>query len=189
MSIRRFLGMGMLVAAVFTLAVPAKAQDAPKVEASVGYNYLHLDIDTDDGDPEDLANFPLGWYADVAGNLTSTLGVVGQITGNYKTIDFGGGFDADAKIHTFMGGVRLGGGASNVRPFGQVLFGAAHAKTSSDDFDFEDSSTDPALQLGAGVNVKGGALGVRLGADYIRVFSDGEGSNLFRVAVGIVFGN
>jgi hypothetical protein len=190
MSIRRWLGVGVLTAGVLLVALPVKAQEAPKVEVSVGYNFLHLDIDPDEGDPEDLANFPVGWYADLAGNLTSTLGIVGQITGNYKSLDLGFGIDADTRIHTFMGGVRAGGGASNVRPFGQVLFGVAHAKFSTDDLvgDFEESSTDPALQLGAGVNVMSGSVGVRLGADYIRVFADDEGSNVFRFAVGIAFG-
>jgi hypothetical protein len=157
MSIRRVLGASALCAGILAVAVPARAQG---VEISAGYNYLHIDVE--ENEPEDLANFPLGWYADVAGNITSMFGVVGQITGNYKSIDAGGGIDVDTKIHTFMGGVRAGGGVSNVRPFGQVLFGVANAK-----FDggpgFEESSSDPALQLGAGANV-------------------------FRLAVGIVFG-
>jgi hypothetical protein len=134
------------------VAAPANAQ-APRAEVSVGYNYLH--IDTTDEDSDELANLPMGWYADVTGYLTSMFGVVGQITGNFKAIDSGEGFDVDTKIHTFMGGVRAGGGASNVRPFGQVLFGAANAKFSF--LDFDESSTDAALQLGAGVNVMSGA--------------------------------
>jgi outer membrane protein with beta-barrel domain len=181
MSIWRLLVVCALCVGILAFAVPARAQG---LEVSAGYNYLHIDTDDEE---EDLANLPLGWYADVAANVTSMFGVVGQITGNYKTIDVGGGFDVDTKIHTFMGGVRAGGGTSNVRPFGQVLFGVANAKFSGAGFD--DSSTDGALQLGAGVNVMSGAVGVRLGGDYIRVFSEDEGTNVFRLAVGIVFGS
>jgi hypothetical protein len=185
MSISRVLLVGACCALMLTIALPAAAQDAPRIEVSGGYNYLHIDIEEDE-DPEDLANFPVGWYADVAGNITPMFGVVGQVTGNYKSIDVGGGFDVDAKIHTFMAGVRAGGGAASIRPFGQVLFGAANAKFS--DGGFDESSTDAALQLGAGVNVMSGAVGVRLGGDYLRVFSEDEGTNVFRFAVGVVFG-
>jgi Outer membrane protein beta-barrel domain len=181
MSIRRWVVVSALCVAVFMVAAPAKAQG---VEASVGYNYLY--IDTEPGDPDDLQNLPAGWYADVAANLTSMFGVVGQVTGNYKSIDFGSGDEADLKIHTFMGGVRIGGSALSIRPFVQVLFGGANAKFTGD---FDDSETDAALQAGAGVNIKPGPIGLRLGADYIRVFTEDEGTNVFRVGVGIVFGN
>ena len=185
MSISRLPAVGVVFAMVLTVAVPVMAQDAPRVEVSAGYNFLHIDVEEDE---EDLANLPVGWYADLAGNITSMIGVVGQITGNYKTVD-AGPFEADASIHTFMGGIRAGGGASNVRPFGQVLFGAVNSKFSSDDFDLDESSTDAALQLGAGVNVmSAGGVGLRLGADYIRAFTEDEGTNAFRFAVGVVFG-
>jgi hypothetical protein len=183
MSIRRLLGLSALCAGMLVVAAPARAQG---VEISAGYNYLH--IDTTEDEPDDLANLPLGWYADVAGNITSMIGVVGQITGNYKSVDAGGGFDVDTRIHTFMGGVRAGGGAANVRPFGQALFGLVNAKFTAEGLG-DETTNDPALQFGAGVNVMSGAVGVRLGADYIRVFSEDEGTNVFRLALGIVFGS
>lgn len=180
--IHRWLGVSALCGGILIVAaVPAQAQ----VELSAGYNYLHIDVTEDE--PDDLANFPLGWYADVAANIVPMISVVGQITGNYKTVD-DDGFEVDTKVHTFMGGVRAGGGPAAVRPFGQVLFGVANAKFSAEQFNFDDSSSDPALQLGAGVNVMSGVIGVRLGGDYIRVFSEDEGTNVFRLGVGIVFG-
>jgi hypothetical protein len=187
MSISRLLVVSAVAAMMLTVAVPVTAQDAPRVEVSAGYNFLHIDIDEDE-DPEELANLPVGWYADVAGNITSTIGVVGQITGNYKTLDIGFGEEADLSIHTFMGGIRAGGGASDVRPFGQVLFGVANSRFSSDEFDIDESENDTALQLGAGVNLMSGGVGLRLGADYIRVFGEDQGTNVFRFGVGVVFG-
>ena len=181
MTMHRLLGISVLCMGILTVAAPAQAQ----VEFSAGYNFLHIDVTEDE--PDDLANFPLGWYADVSASIVPMIGVVGQITGNYKTVE-DDLFEVDTKIHTFMGGIRAGGGSSNVRPFGQVLFGLANAKFSSDDFDIDESSSDPALQLGAGVSVMSGAVGVRLGGDYIRVFSEDEGTNVFRLGIGIAFG-
>jgi hypothetical protein len=57
---------------------------------------------------------PLGWYADVAGNLNRAIAVVGEISGNYKSFEetetqFGVNVrtDVDLNIHTFLGGVRF----------------------------------------------------------------------------------
>ena len=178
MSIRRLLFAGVLGAGMLMVAAPAKAQ-----EFSVGYNYLHIHEE----DADEIRNIPAGWYADVTGHITPMVGLVGQVTGNYKSIDFGGGVDGKAKIHSFMGGLRAGSGASKVRPFGQVLFGAVNSKFSASGF--SESDNDAAIQVGAGVNVmSGGAVGVRLGADYLRVFTDDEGVNVFRLALGLVFG-
>ena len=72
-----------------------------------------------------------GWYFDVAGNLTSMLGVVFQVGGNYKSFEESatiGGITAtataDVKVHDFLGGVRLNLRSNKaVVPFGQVLTG------------------------------------------------------------------
>jgi hypothetical protein len=191
MLIRGVLPIIVLSVAFSTAAKPAMAQDNPSVQVSGGYNVLHLDVDAED--PEDLANLPVGWYADVVGNVTNIFGVVGQASGNYKTVDTFG-VDVDTKIHTFMGGVRVGGGSANVKPFGQLLFGAARLSASSNasgllPFDISDSETDPAIQFGAGVNVMADApVGVRIGGAYTRVYSDDERSNAFSFNVGLVFG-
>ena len=57
-----------LCAAIVAASAPAMAQDAPKAEVSVGYNYLHSSGDS----------MPKGWYADVTGNVTPALAVVGH---------------------------------------------------------------------------------------------------------------
>jgi opacity protein-like surface antigen len=52
-----------------------------------------------------------------------------------------------------------------------------------------DSGTDFGLQVGGGVNVMVTAkAGVRVGADYLRVFSEDQGINMFRFTAGIVLG-
>ena len=96
----RWLGAGILCLIVIGIARPAAAQDAPKGELSGGYHFFS---GKGEGDDEDWENFPKGWYVDVAGNVTNSVGFVGQVSGNYKHFDDD---DFDFKIHTFMGGVR-----------------------------------------------------------------------------------
>jgi hypothetical protein len=154
-------------------AVPAMAQNSSKVDVSGGYNLLHVPDQT----------LPGGWYADVAGNVTPVVGVVGQVTGNYKNIDVAG-LSVKERIHTFMGGVRVNApSASGVVPFGQALFGDAHF--SGD----QASSDDAALQLGGGVKFMpaGSTVGAQVGIDYVRIFGDAD-SNAFRFAAGVVIG-
>jgi hypothetical protein len=167
--------VGILIAAgvcamLLGAAVPAQAQ-APALNVSGGWNFLRLDADVDE-----LSNFPAGWYGDIAVRLGGPLSVVGQVTGNMKEVD-----EVDLSINTYMGGLRFNAGA----PFVQALFGVA--RTSASFLGLDDSSSDSALQLGAGLDLGSGPVGLRLGADYIRVVEDG-GGNAFRVGVGISFG-
>jgi len=176
----------VLFVVLLGFAVPAGAQDLPRVEVSGGYQYLNertLAEELDEGNIH-------GWYADVAGNVNRWLSVVGEVTGAYKSIDFFGVASVDVNVHTFMGGVRLSS-RSNARvvPFGQVLFGVARGSFGASVFGEsigDESSTEFALQPGGGVNfMVSDAFGVRVAADYRRIAVD-EGSNEFRVAVGAV---
>jgi opacity protein-like surface antigen len=184
------------------LAVPASAQSTPKVELSGGYQFLTFSLD---GENESM---PIGWYFDVAGNLTPMLGVVFQVGGNYKSFDESitvAGITAsaslDLKVHEFLGGVRLNLRSNPaVVPFGQVLVGGINGsvKVSGSTaipgqpplaFNNEDSSTHLGIQAGGGVNFAlTDAVGLRAGADYLRVFAEDEGANLFRFHVGVVIG-
>src|SRR5437867_12609401 len=77
---------------------PAIAQDTPSVEIGVGYAYLR--------DQELKESFPLGWYADIAGNIGDSLGLVAEVGGSYKTVA-GDVEDIKLSVHALMGGVRL----------------------------------------------------------------------------------
>ena len=103
---------------------------------------------------------------------------------------------AEANVHTFMGGVRVRGGANpRVRPFAQVLFGVARASVSAEGsvtsggltvpFDFSESETEAALSIGGGVNLSAGSLGVRLQGEWLKILADDSG-NAFRFGVGLV---
>jgi opacity protein-like surface antigen len=188
--------------AVIGAAVPGSAQTAPKAEVSGGYQFLNFSAE---GQSESLGK---GWYFDVAGNLTPVLGVVFQVGGNYKTfeesISLGGitaTATADLKVHEFLGGVRLNARSNPaIVPFAQVLVGgiSGSVEVSSSttipgsapiSFTEEDSGTDFGLEIGGGANIGlTDAVALRVGADYLRVFAEEGGANLFRVAVGIVIG-
>jgi hypothetical protein len=184
----KWLGAMALCLMVIGFAAPAAAQDTPKAEVSVGYNWFTAKASGD----EEWEKFPKGWYADVAGNISDTLSIVGQVTGNYKTIE-----DEDFKlsVHTFMGGLR-GSSPGRVRGYGQVLVGGVSIKAEDELFDLEDTETNFGLQIGGGVNVLGsGGVGLRVGLDYLRVFSKedglvlgGDDVNGFRFNVGVTFG-
>lgn len=188
---RQVIGVGLVSVLVGLGGVaPVAAQEAPHVEVSGGWNLIGFDP-FDSGTTE---TYPMGWYVDVAGNLNRIVGLVGQVTGNYKSFDdleFVG-VTVDTSAHTFMGGVRFNGRGTLATGFGQVLVGGARGSASVGvpllGTSLTESSTDLAVQVGGGINVMPGPVGVRFGADYIRVFADGEGTNVFRVAVGIVFG-
>ena len=193
----RVLGICLAVLAV---SVPAVAQTAPRTEISGGYQFVTYSVE---GNNESL---PVGWYFDVAGNLTPLLGVVFQVGGNYKTFDesvtIGGGTltaSADLKVHDFLGGVRLSArGNSAFVPYGQLLVGGINSSlelTASSTipgvpgFSQEESATNFGLELGGGVNFRiAENAGIRFGVDYLRVFAEDEGINAFRFHVGVVIG-
>jgi hypothetical protein len=163
------------------VAAPAMAQDTPSVEIGLGYSYLR--------DSEIHKSLPLGWYADIAGNVSPSLGLVAEVGGNYKTIESGLGdptLDTKLSIHTAMGGLRLTHRGDGANLYLQVLAGAARATATF--LDESDSVTDFALQPGVGVELgTGGSAGVRIGGDYRRVFSEGQGANQWRATAAIVF--
>ena len=176
----------LLCLAVVGFATPAAAQDTPKAEFSIGYNWFGAK----QSGADDWEKFPKGWYADLAGNISDTLSIVGHVTGNYKTFED----ESTTKVHTFMAGIR-GSSPGRVRGFGQVLLGGVSIK--DDDIVFgEATETDFAIQVGGGVTVLGGGnVGLRLGVDYLRVMASDTGEilgggdlNGFRFAVGVSFG-
>ena len=188
--------------AAMGVAIPAFAQSAPRAELSGGYQFLNF---SSDGENESMGK---GWYFDVTGNLSPVLGIVFQVGGNYKSFEefvtIGGitsTATANLKVHEFLGGLRLNArGNSALVPFAQVLVGGLNgsADVSASTtlpgqapiaFSQEDSTTNFGLELGGGVNFGlTDAVGLRVGLDYLRVFEEGGGANLFRFSAGITIG-
>lgn len=205
--LRRVRVLGFCLAAL-AVAIPVSAQTTPRTEISGGYQFLTFSVDEEtslDG-VDNSESLPKGWYVDVAGNLNPMIGIVFQVGGNYKTFEesiaIGGGTftaTADLDVYQFLGGVRLSARNNpKLVPYGQLLVGGINGSievsTSSTipglpSFSEEESTTNFALEVGGGVNFGvAEKVGIRFGVDYIRVFAEDAGSNVFRFHTGIVIG-
>lgn len=184
------------VIAVCAAALPAAAQDPPKVQFAGGYQLLR----------EEGENLPVGWFAEISRGVTPAIGVVGLVSGGYKSINetqtisgVAVTAEGDLSIHMFMGGVRyavrnnpaavpfahvlLGGVRGSVSVTGSATVGGQTFSTSE-----SDSSTEFGLLAGGGIDVRlTDRVGLRLGADYLRLFVDEGGANGLRFTAGVVF--
>jgi hypothetical protein len=163
---------------ILSLLTPtaAYAQETPAMDVAAGYAFLR------DQDLED--NFH-GWLAAVAGNVTPTIGIVGEVGGNYTTVQVLG-TDISFSVHSFLGGPRFSIRQNpGVTPFFHFLAGAVRGSASV--VGQSESSTEFAIQPGGGVDFwLRPNVGLRAGADYRRILED-AGTNEFRIQVGLVF--
>jgi opacity protein-like surface antigen len=160
----------------FVVAAPVAAQDH-KGDVAFSYSILH------DSDVEET--FPTGWSLAVNSNLNDKWGLVGEVGGNYKTIDVFGS-DMSLKVHSYLGGVRLRSDKAKYVPFAQLLAGMARGSVSF--LGEEEDSSDFAIQPGAGVDFRvTDRFGVRVQGDY-RIITSEESVNEFRFSVGGVLG-
>jgi hypothetical protein len=190
----------LLAFAVLAIALPASAQD--KGAFSVGWRLLHFTEAGVDGEGETM---PAGWYGDVAYDVDELISLVGDVSGAYKSTSFEETVlnttvsrEANIKIHTFMGGLRFTARQMAMRPFAQVLFGAAHTSADADETvtrpglptisrQISDSSSELAFDVGGGFSFPATEnLDMRVGASYLRIGGDG-GGNGFRLSLGAIF--
>src|SRR5262245_36534653 len=190
----------LCIVAVLGFSVSSQAQTAPGAEFSAGWRLLNIP----DAVGTESETMPLGWYADVAGNLTPMFAVVGEVGGNYKNFsdvlaELGANVNVDVNVnvHTFMGGVRFSARQNPAfTPYVQALFGLAHAKTDVEGqvtvagrtISLNESMSDSefAFDADGGVNFRlGDSLALRVGAGYLRVGTS-DGGNAFRFGAGVV---
>ena len=166
----RFFRVSLMLALVLGRCVAASAQEAP-VELSGGYQLVSLEPG------HDTQTLRTGWYVDLGWNLTRVFAIVGQVGGNYRSRDVLGD-ELRFSLHEFMGGIRASSRANTtVVPFGHALVGPAHASLR---FAGEGVSvTKFAIQVGGGVNWSlTQRFGIRVGADYLRIFNGQEGRDI-----------
>jgi opacity protein-like surface antigen len=156
---KRLLVVGLLSA----IAIPAMAQnsDYPRVEVGGGYSYLAARVTATDSNvtPPVKAStrFDLhGGRGEVVGNVTRTVGIVGEFAG-YKITGLPSG--VSAHVITYMFGPRLTyRNSEKVNPFVHALFGGAHASGSTSGtisgFQFSGSENSFAMALGGGMDYK-----------------------------------
>lgn len=170
---------------VLVLVLLASIFAVGQEKGSVFGGYQYLSIDTQDsGVGRQSAH---GWNTDVAARVAKNVSIVGDISGNYKTID---GIKVNA--YNFLFGPRISASVGKVTPFAEVLVGVAHASFSQSGVSL--GSKGFAFALGGGLDVNASKhVAVRLAKfDYVRdhISNDLVGStnlNNYRYATGIVF--
>ena len=137
---------------------------APRYELAGGYQFMR-DQDIAKNNPDLSANFPAGWMASAGLSLSGWVEAVGEISGSMKTLNIPGD-KPKLRVYTYMAGPRIQRRRrAGLNPFGELLFGAAHASTSV--LSAHETVTDFAYQPGGGVDLNvSDRVGVRLEGDY-----------------------
>jgi hypothetical protein len=195
-----------MVAVLLVVAGAASAQDTSRGEASAGWRYYHATISSVPRPTllEQPNDYPEGWYADVALNLSPKFAIVGEASGTYHSDEISTTSGSvsrheslDIQFHTFMGGVRVRAPQrAGFVPFGQVLFGGERDASVSESITTvfqntftnrqEADTSNPVLALDAGVTAMAGVIGVRASAGYVRFFGEAD-SDAFRFSLGGAF--
>lgn len=133
---------------ILAAAVPARAVAQERVDIAAGYSYMR-DYDGD-------VTFPRGWFASIGADIAGPVGVVGDVSGSYKSM---GGLDVDlsVSVHTVTGGPRMIWRSDRVAPYVQVLFGLARTATT---FELPDETLSASQNNF--VMVPGGGLDIRV---------------------------
>ena len=196
--------LGWIFTGVLLLAAPTYAQDTSRGEVSAGWRYYHATFSSlpPPIDIEDPTDYPRGWYADVAFNVSPTFAIVGEAGGTYFADESSGAEGTvsnrdslEFTFHTFMGGIRVRASQHRaIVPFGQFLFGGQHdsgkaertvqfGQSSSATLVHEASSSNPVLALDAGVTMMAGPIAIRVAGGYARFFSTAD-ADAFRFSLG-----
>jgi hypothetical protein len=147
---------------MITLGAATATAQTPKGEVAGGYAYLH---ETD-------SSVPGGWFVSGGASVNDWFGVVGTVTGHYKT-ETVGTTSVRTRVHTFLGGPKFTYRTNRVAPFLTLLAGGARvgARDAAAGATNTDSETRLAAHSGVGLDVNASTyLGVRVGVNglYIR---------------------
>ena len=150
----------------------------PRWETSLGWSFLRV---SDELVP---FNSAVGWNVSVAGNASPWLGIVGDVTGNYKSESTVSG-DTGMTILAFTGGPRFSARtSSSAVPFAEFLVG--FTRTGLDTARVGQGSTEFTIQPGGGVDIGNERVAARLSFAWRRVFYEGDPTNMFRFLGGVV---
>jgi hypothetical protein len=188
------------------VAGPAFAQDASRAEISAGWRQHHATI-TSVVRPLQVEvpnDYPKGWYADAAVNVSEKFAIVAEAAGSRFEDAFEQPSNVvsireslDVEFYTFMGGVRVRAPQTAwAVPFGQVLFGGVRNTSvgertitvfqTTSTTRQEETSSDAALALDGGVTMAIGRIGVRASVGYARFFGTAD-ADAFRLSLGAAF--
>ncbi|MCU1381877.1 MAG: hypothetical protein JWL71_574 [Acidobacteria bacterium] len=174
-AMRRALPLVLLL-----LAVPRQAAAQRAFEVSGGYAAAR--------DSRDEVTLPAGWTAGAACDLASAVALVADVSGQYKSIALLNS-EARLRVHTVMGGLRVGSRIGRLTEFGQVLAGVV--RTSGSAFGATTTGQSVGVQPGAGVDYPlTDRLAARAEFDVRLIRRQAEATNgglQYRVAAGLVY--
>ncbi len=171
----------LLIGLLLAVALPASAQNFPKVEASTGYMYFRFNPSA--GTPANCN----GGYGSVGVNFNHWLGLVGNVDA-CKTSGPAPGTNGTAT--TFLFGPKFAyRKCCRITPFAHLLVGGIHATSG---FPSVTASTNAfSLAAGGGLDVKPWKncfFAIRVAeVDYLLTRFNGSNQNNFQFKAGIVF--
>ncbi len=171
---------------------PAAASTVPRADLSAGYQYVKYGLPT--------RAEPRGFYLDASFNAHNGLGVVVHSAASFSSFDFqtdSATYHDRVTLRQTRVGVRYSRRLVHVTPFAQILIGSRNylvnrtTTNRSTNVSTSGSSSlgaDTVRTAGAGVTVHlSERVGVRIAADYERVWYHGGATNGVRLLVGGVF--
>jgi hypothetical protein len=121
--------------------VPRQASAQIPFEVSGGYALAR--------DSRDEVTLAAGWMAGAAIAVTPALSVVGDVSGQYKTVSLLNG-DARLSVHSVMGGLRASARVGRLTEFGQIAVGVV--RTSGSAFGSTAIRRSIGIQPGVGID-------------------------------------
>jgi hypothetical protein len=185
---------------VVLCAAVAVAQDAPKAEIFGGYQWTNFDTKDTTLGRQNMS----GWDADAAFNLNKHFGIVGDISGAYKTETINdstlGNITGKLRVYNYLFGPRFSYRTDKVTAFGEALFGGGHLSLGAEQSGVNGSvsSNGFAMAIGGGFDINAGKhIAIRpakfdyvlnhISADQGLISGASTNLNNFRYAGGIVF--
>jgi hypothetical protein len=159
---------------------PASASAQVPLEVFGGYSAAR--------DPRDQVTLPAGWVAGVAVGLTPVVAVVGDVSGQYRTLSL---VNAEVRLstHTLMGGLRASARVGRLTEFGQIVAGAVRASASA--FGATATGVSIAIQPGVGVDwplTRRWAARAQIDVRFMgRQLDASNGGYQYRFATGLVY--
>ncbi len=190
---RKFVFFCAAFCLILFAATMCRAQD--KIDLFAGYSYVRGTVQVTPNSP--LQPCPPncapvtqhvnlnGWEFSGTYKVNAVVGVVGDFSGNYGTLNGG-----STHLQTYLFGPQVSFPA-RISPFGHVLFGVAHETVgpfNTAAFFSPGSDTAFASAFGGGIDMKAAPfLSLRLiQADYLRARFFGHTQNQPRISAGVV---
>ena len=130
-----------------------------------------------------------GWEGSIEGKVLPFIGLVGDFSGHYGSASSAnctaprldcGAFNGNFSQYNFLAGPRVSASVGKVRPFAEVLVGAAHVNIAT-------TSTSFATAVGGGLDYRLlRVLAWRFQADYVHTHLFAIPQNNLRFSTGIV---